>query len=53
MVNIPSVGDVLAAIFAPGHQAASGELTIGPAGPAGAEVTLGTPGAEPELEISL
>jgi hypothetical protein len=50
-VNIPAPGDVLAAIFAPGHQAASGELTIGPAGPAG--VTLGAPGAEPELEISL
>ena len=52
-MSIPTVGDVLAAIFAPGHQASSGELVIGPAGPAGAEVTLGAPGAEPELEISL
>ena len=52
-MSIPTVGDVLAAIFAPGPEAASGELTIGPAGPAGAEVALGTPGAEPEVEISL
>ena len=52
-MSIPTVGDVLAAIFAPGPEAAVGELVIGPAASAGAEVTLGASGAEPEVEISL
>ena len=51
-MSIPTVGDVLAAIFAPGHQAEPAEAVIGPRGGSAAEVTLG-PSSEPELEISL
>ena len=52
-MSLPTVGEVIAAFFAGGHQAEAAEVTIGPAGSAEAEVTLGAPGAEPELEISL
>ena len=47
---MPTVGDVVAAFFAGGHQAEAAEGTIGPTG---AALSLGPPGAEPELEISL
>jgi len=49
-VSLPTVGEVIAAFFAGGHQAEAAEVTLGPGG--GSEVTLG-PSVEPELEISL
>lgn len=51
-MSLPTVGDVIAAFFAGGHQAEAAEVTIGPRGGSAAEVTLG-PSAEPELESSL
>jgi hypothetical protein len=53
-VSLPSVGDVLAAIFASGHQAEPGELIIGPSDQVEAGAALGAGGSpEVELEISL
>jgi len=53
-VSLPSVGDVLAAIFASGHQAEPGEFVIGPSGHLEAGAALGASGSpEVELEISL
>ena len=51
-MSLPSVGDVLAAIFASGRQAEPGELVIGPSDQL--EAGLGASGSpEVELEISL
>jgi hypothetical protein len=48
-MSVPSIGDVLAAFFASGHQAEPAELTIGPCDRIEAALDAGQP--EPEASL--